>query len=77
MLKFLLQDIGKAQSGARLGQLIRKQRPAILTPHFVVPTSRGAVPHVAPDALTNLTSISALYFGLEDCESIIAARSTS
>lgn len=51
----------------RSGELMIKGQN-IPTPQFIVPTSRGAVPHITPDVLAKHTSIKAVHFGLEDCK---------
>jgi len=66
MFRFILQHAVPSESGARLGELALRHKHVINTPHYIVPTSRGAVPHLSPDNLARHTSISALYVALED-----------
>lgn len=54
----------------RLGKLTFPGRAPILTPHHVVPTSRGIVPHITPDNLKKHTAVTAVHVALEDCRSI-------
>lgn len=70
MLSFVLRQGEFAKAGLRLGQLIVQGRPAIPTPAFIAPTSRGVIPHVTQDILSKLTRVPALYIGLEDCTCI-------
>jgi queuine tRNA-ribosyltransferase subunit QTRTD1 len=67
MLAFTLKQAVTSTLRARVGQLLRG-RTAIETPHYVVTTSRGVVPHVSPDVLAKRTAVSAVYVPLEDCE---------
>jgi queuine tRNA-ribosyltransferase accessory subunit len=69
MLRFVLNTGTHNLSGPRVGQLVVRGRAPVSTPHFVVPTSRGVIPHVSPDILEKRTAISAIYLGLEDCMS--------
>ncbi|KIW18202.1 hypothetical protein PV08_02490 [Exophiala spinifera] len=66
MLRFILQHGAVSELGARLGQLTIHDKPVIHTPHYIVPTSRGAIPHVSQDILRKHTRISAAYVSLED-----------
>ncbi|KIW45921.1 uncharacterized protein PV06_01627 [Exophiala oligosperma] len=66
MLKFVLQHGTVSEAGARLGQLTVHNRSAIQTPHYIVPTSRGAIPHLSQDNVQKHTRISAAYVSLED-----------
>lgn len=72
MLSFALKQGQQSHIGARLGELIVRNRGPIVTPNYVVPTSRGVVPHVTQDTQSKLTGIGAIYIGLEDCESMRA-----
>ena len=65
MLRFILQT---GNHSVRSGQLLSHSHSPIHTPHYVATTSRGVIPHLAQDILTKHTAISAVYFGLEDCE---------
>ena len=69
MIKFTVQHVAALESGARLASLTVQNRPSIQTPHYLVPTSRGVIPHLSPDTLQRHTNISAVYIGLEDCKS--------
>ncbi|KIW68625.1 hypothetical protein PV04_04559 [Phialophora macrospora] len=66
MLRFALQHAPASESAARLGQLTLRGRTSTSTPHFVVPTSRGIVPHLSHDNVQKHTKISAVYVPLED-----------
>ncbi|KAE8355782.1 tRNA-guanine(15) transglycosylase-like protein [Aspergillus coremiiformis] len=67
MVNFSLFNSTAASTLApRLGKLVIAGRNAILTPHYLPLTSRGAVPHIAHDVMREHTAISGLYFGLED-----------
>ncbi|RVX67339.1 hypothetical protein B0A52_09120 [Exophiala mesophila] len=66
MIKFTVQHVAALESGARLASLTVQNRPSIQTPHYLVPTSRGVIPHLSPDTLQRHTNISAVYIGLED-----------
>lgn len=68
MLRFILQHAAPSESSARLGQLTLQQKHRINTPHYIVSTSRGAIPHLSPDNIIRHTRISAVYFALEDCK---------
>ncbi|KAK5038087.1 hypothetical protein LTS07_001555 [Exophiala sideris] len=68
MLKFVLQQHATAsESAARIGQLALRSRPSINTPNYMVPSSRGVIPHLSQDSLQKHTRISAVYVPLEDC----------
>lgn len=68
-------DPDKMLTAAAVGRARRKMMSlagkTIETPHYVAVTSRGVVPHLSPDVLSKHTSISAAYFGLEDCECFV------
>ena len=68
MLGFVLRQGEFSKAGLRLGQLALQGRPTIATPAYVVPTSRGVVPHVTQDVLSKSTRIPAVHIGLEDCK---------
>lgn len=68
MLKFSLSRVESSNSGPRLGQLLRGGRKTIQTPHYVATTSRGVLPHISHDVLAKNTTISSMYFGIEDCK---------
>ena len=67
MLRFIL-DSSPTLAGPRLGRLLRPGHAPVTTPHYVAATSRGVVPHIAPDMLQAHTEIAAVYMGLEDCK---------
>jgi hypothetical protein len=67
MLKFAVRQTSASECAARLGHLALGGRNPISTPHFIVPTSRGSIPHLSPDNLQKHTDISAVYVPLEDC----------
>ncbi len=74
MLSFSLAHAKPSTIGPRAGQLTRVGRKAIKTPHYVVTTSRGVVPHISHDTMQKHTSVSSVYLALEDCkESLYAA----
>ncbi|KAH8702116.1 tRNA-guanine transglycosylase family protein [Talaromyces proteolyticus] len=50
----------------RVGKFVIPGRKIIQTPHYVAITSRGTIPHLAPDVIREHTSIGSLYLGLED-----------
>ena len=62
---------------ARLGCLSLPGRKPINTPHYVAVTSRGAVPHLAPDMVKDHTAIEGVYVPLEDCERLDLFSTTS
>ena len=67
MLKFVPQHASTSECAARLGQMtVRGLRP-FSTPQYIVPTSRGVIPHLSQDNLQRHTKISAVYVPLEDC----------
>ncbi|KIW99266.1 uncharacterized protein Z519_00929 [Cladophialophora bantiana CBS 173.52] len=66
MFEFILQQVSMPGCAGRLGQLILRGRPAISTPNYVVPTSRGVIPHLSQDNLQKHTNISTVYVPLED-----------
>ncbi|ETI24612.1 hypothetical protein G647_03981 [Cladophialophora carrionii CBS 160.54] len=66
MLRFVLQHFPASECAARLGQLTLRGRKPISTPHYVVPTSRGVIPHLSHDNVQKHTKISAVYVPLED-----------
>ena len=68
MLSFVLRHGELSKVGLRLGQLAVQGLPVVSTPSFVVPTSRGVVPHVTQDLMSKVTRVPAVYIGLEDCK---------
>lgn len=57
-----------ANSNARLGELAIKERSVIRTPNFLAVASRGVVPHITPDVLSEHTVIGGVHMALEDCK---------
>ncbi|KAG6004562.1 hypothetical protein E4U21_000946 [Claviceps maximensis] len=55
-----------AGSVARLGRLSIPGRRPIDTPNYTAITSRGAIPHLTPDNVTNHTNLTSAYMALED-----------
>jgi hypothetical protein len=70
MLRFSLNQTSTSECVARLGQLTLRARVPVSTPHYIVPTSRGAIPHLSQDNIQKHTKISAVYVPLEDCGSL-------
>ncbi|KAI0188940.1 tRNA-guanine(15) transglycosylase-like protein [Xylaria flabelliformis] len=52
--------------GARLGTLSLPKRRPIDTPNFIGLTARGAIPHMTPDNVSNLSELGGMYIALED-----------
>jgi hypothetical protein len=61
-------DTSNSDSSARLGKLTLKGRRAIDTPNFLAVASRGVVPHITPDVISQHTSIGGVHMALEDCK---------
>jgi hypothetical protein len=57
-----------SRQGPRLGRLTKAGRNAVQTPNYVANTSRGVVPHISPDVLSDHTRIPGVYMALEDCK---------
>ena len=55
-------------SNARLGDFAVEGRNIIQTPNFFAITSRGVVPHITPDVLSQHTGIGGVHIALEDCK---------
>lgn len=68
MLQFRIVRMTGGSAGARLGQLSRKNRGVIDTPHYIPVTSRGVVPHLSQDMLRKHTDVKGAYVALEDCK---------
>ena len=68
MLHFTLAQVRHQHLIPRLGSVISGKK-RIPTPNYVVPTSRGVVPHLTPDLLQRHTKIGTVYVALEDCMS--------
>ncbi|KAI5309141.1 hypothetical protein KEM55_003960 [Ascosphaera atra] len=62
----LLETTTPTLLAPRLGRFALPGRPTLQTPGFIATTSRGAVPHLAPDVLKEHTPIQGLYAGFED-----------
>ena len=56
------------EHGPRVGVLSADGRLPIDTPHYLLVSSRGAVPHISQDNLRRHTSVGGIYTALEDCE---------
>ncbi|KAK7206848.1 hypothetical protein BZA70DRAFT_116211 [Myxozyma melibiosi] len=58
----------QANSAARQGTFAvsRTNANTISTPNFLLPTSRGSVPHLTPEILRKHVDVPALYIGVED-----------
>jgi hypothetical protein len=56
------------ESNARAGKLTLKGRKGLDTPNFLGICSRGAIPHVTPDVLSEHTEVKGVHMALEDCE---------
>ncbi|KAF2665453.1 tRNA-guanine transglycosylase [Microthyrium microscopicum] len=65
MLSFTILSAA-ARATPRIGRLSVPQRKAILTPGFVATTSRGIIPHIAPDVQAKHTHIPGVYLPIED-----------
>ncbi len=65
---FKILSKAAGETSARLGQLSLPGRKVIDTPNFTAVTSRGFVPHLTPEIVSNHTSLSSAYMALEDCE---------
>jgi len=64
-----LQDTDSDEiSGARLGQLRVRDRKVIETPNYFAVTSRGVVPHITPDAISEYAEFGGVHMALEDCK---------
>jgi len=78
MLSFTLTQLKLSpRTNLRLGTLLGQGRPPITTPHYVVPTSRGIVPHLSHDIMQRQTSISMAHVALEDCKTIVLLEQLS
>jgi queuine tRNA-ribosyltransferase len=64
----ILEEGAGVGAGGRLGCLAMPGRRPIYTPHYIATTSRGVVPHLAPDMLRQHTRVNAVYVALEDCK---------
>lgn len=61
----------------RLGRLAIQGRTPMQTPHYIAVTSRGPIPHIAPDMMRNHTEVNGVYVALEDCKLYIKRRLTA
>ncbi|EHY54182.1 Queuine tRNA-ribosyltransferase accessory subunit 2 [Exophiala dermatitidis] len=67
MFKLLLQHTAASEGAARLGLMsFRSTTTTLKTPNYIVPTSRGAIPHLTQDNVQKHTKIAAVYHSLED-----------
>ncbi len=57
-----------ADNNARTGKLNLEGRKSIDTPNFLAISSRGAIPHITPDVLSEHTGIRGVHMPLEDCK---------
>lgn len=70
--EFVLHDIPGTESAgpedyaARIGSLNRRGQ-ILETPNFLAITSRGVVPHLTPDVLTQHTQFEGVHMAIEDC----------
>jgi hypothetical protein len=62
------QSNGGEATEARVGLIQLPGRKPISTPNFFAITSRGVIPHLTPDVISNHTNISGVHLALEDCE---------
>ena len=69
-MAFQILKNGLAGGAARLGKLSLPKRRAMDTPNFIALTSRGTVPHITPDNITQYTAVAGGYMALEDCENL-------
>jgi queuine tRNA-ribosyltransferase subunit QTRTD1 len=53
---------------ARLGSLQLPGRKVIETPNFFAITSRGVIPHMTPDVISDYTRFNGVHLALEDCK---------
>jgi hypothetical protein len=69
---FVLHDVPEAKElepqeyTARLGTWTKRNQ-VIETPNFIAITSRGVVPHMTPDVLTQHTQFQGVHMAIEDC----------
>lgn len=54
--------------GPRLGRLAVKGRQELETPNFLAVSSRGVVPHLAPDVISAHAKFGGVHMALEDCK---------
>jgi queuine tRNA-ribosyltransferase subunit QTRTD1 len=54
--------------GPRLGRLVIPERKDLETPNFFAVTSRGVVPHITPDIISEHTQFGGVHMALEDCK---------
>ncbi len=55
-------------SAARLGRLAVAGRKVVETPGFLAITSRGVIPHLTPDVVSEHTQVGGVHLALEDCK---------
>ncbi len=69
VMKFeLLRVAAREVVAGRLGRLSVEGRHVIETPGYLGTTSRGMIPHLTPDNLSEHARGSGAYYALEDCE---------
>jgi Queuine tRNA-ribosyltransferase len=61
-------ETANGDGNARLGELAIKGRKVIQTPNYLAVTSRGVVPHITPDVMSQHTGIGGVHVALEDCK---------
>ncbi|KAK9453738.1 tRNA-guanine(15) transglycosylase-like protein [Dipodascopsis uninucleata] len=59
-------EIKSQEGSARTGAFKINHESYLQTPCMIIPTSRGAVPHLTPDVINKHVDIPALYVGMED-----------
>ncbi|KAL2062925.1 hypothetical protein VTL71DRAFT_5997 [Oculimacula yallundae] len=62
----ILSPLDPVVSGPRLGRLSLPGRKDVLTPDFFAVGSRGVVPHITPDVITDHTRFGGIHMALED-----------
>jgi queuine tRNA-ribosyltransferase len=75
--RFLFEVLSHVDSnviGPRLGRLRIHGRRDLETPDFFAVSSRGVVPHIAPDVVAASTKIGGVHIALEDCKSAPESR---
>lgn len=64
----ILSHIDPNVPGPRLGKLIVPKRKEVDTPNFFVVGSRGVVPHLTPDVISEHVGFGGIHVALEDCK---------
>ena len=75
MIFEVLKAIVPDDIGPRLGRISLPDRKDLTTPNFLAISSRGVVPHITPDVISQQTQIGGVHMALEDCKIIPIARS--